>query len=106
MNDDIIKTDSYDFDYRIEKGVVMAFFYDELDVHCRALEPIMEEVADIYYDFIRVIAVEVEQSPDVASIFAIDTLPTVIIFKDGRIGARITGINPPNVYENAIEDLL
>ena len=52
------------------------------------------------------IAVDVEQSPDVADIFALNTLPTVIIFKDGKIGARIEGVNPPTVYENAIEDLI
>ena len=106
MNNDIIKVDSYDFDQRIEKGIVLALFYDELDTHCRALEPILEEVADTYYDFARVIALEVEQSPDTASIFAINTLPTVIIFKDGKIAARIEGINPASTYENAIEDLI
>ena len=36
MNEDIIKADSYDFDRRIEKGIVLAFFYDEFDTHCRA----------------------------------------------------------------------
>lgn len=106
MNEDIIRVDSYDFDRRIEKGIVLAFFYDEFDTHCKALESIMEEVSDVYYEFARVIAVDVEQSPDVADIFALNTLPTVIIFKDGKIGARIEGVNPPTVYENAIEDLI
>ncbi len=106
MNHDIIRTDSYDFDRRIEKGVVLVFFYDEMDNHCRAFVPIMEEVADTYYEFARVVAIEVVQSPDVAAIFAIETLPTAIVFRDGRMGARIEGINPPHVYENAIEDLL
>ena len=106
MNEDIIKVDSYDFDYRIEKGIVLAYFYDELDTHCRALEPILEEVANTYYEYARVIALEVEQSPDVASIFAIETVPTVIIFKDGKMGARIEGINPAVAYENAIEDFI
>ena len=106
MNDDIIRTDSYDFDHRIEHGIVLALFYDELDTHCRALIPILEEVADLYYDYARIIALEVEQSPDIAEIFAVNTLPTVILFKDGKMYGRIENINPSTAYENAIEDLI
>ena len=106
MNDDIIKADSYDFDHRIEHGIVLALFYDELDTHCRALIPILEEVADTYYKYARIIAVEVEQSPDIAEIFAVNTLPTVLLFKDGRLYGRIENMNPPTAYENAIEDLI
>ena len=63
-------------------------------------------MADLYYEYARVIAIDVEQSPDVADVFAVDTLPSVIIFKDGNIMARIEGVNPPTVYENAIEDIM
>ena len=106
MKDDIIKADSYDFDRRIENGIKLVFFYEEFNAHCKALEQVLEEVADVYYDYARVIAIDVEQSSDVADVFAVDTLPSVIIFKDGNIMARIEGANSPTVYENAIEDII
>lgn len=106
MNEDIIYVDSYDFDERIEFGIVMVNFCSNQDVQCRAIEPIIEEIADQYYYNIRVLALDVEQSPDIANIFKIDILPTVIIFKNGKIASRIRGANPPSVYSEALDEIL
>ena len=106
MNSDIIPVDSYDFDERIESGVVMVDFYSEWCVHSKGIEPIIEEIADQYYDSIRVLALDVEQSPDVAMHYEIETTPTIIIFKDGKIAHRITGANPPSTYTDALEEIL
>ncbi|MGN0469463.1 MAG: thioredoxin family protein [Acutalibacteraceae bacterium] len=106
MNDDIIPVDSYDFDERIEKGIVMVDFYAEWCVHSKGIEPIIEEIADEYYDSIRVLALDVEQSPDIAMHYEIETTPTIIIFKDGKIAHRITGANPPSTYSDALDELL
>lgn len=106
MNDDIIYADSYDFDIRIEHGIKLVFFYTEWCVQSRGLIPILEEIADEYYDYIRIVAVDVEQSPDLASVFAIEQTPTVIFFKGGNMTERINGANPPNAYIDVIEDML
>ncbi len=106
MNEDIIRIDSYDFDSRIETGVSLVLFYAEWCVHSRGLEPIIEEIADRYYDSIRVLALDIEQSPDVAARCGIDNTPTVIVFKDGKAAEYIRGANPPSVYADCIEDIL
>ena len=106
MNDDIIPVDSYDFDERIEFGVVVVDFYGGQDVHSRAIEPIIEEIADQYYDSIRVLALDVEQSSDIAERFCIDTIPTVIIFNNGKAEAKLIGANPPSAYSEIIDDIL
>ena len=106
MNDDIIPVDSFDFDERTESGIVMVEFYSEWCVHSKGIEPIIEEIANEYYDSVRVLALDVEQSPDVAMRFAIETTPTIIIFNNGKIVQRITGANPPSVYSEALDDLI
>ena len=106
MNEDIIPVDSYDFDERIENGIVMVDFYAEWCVHSKGIEPIIEEIADQYYDSIRVLALDVEQSPDVAIRYEIETTPTIIIFKDGKIAQRITGANPPSTYSDALDEII
>lgn len=106
MNEDIIPVDSYDFDERIEFGAVMVYFYYEQDVHSRAMEPIIEEIADQYYDSIRVLALDVEQSADIAERFCIDTVPTIIIFNNSKVVARLAGVNPPSAYSEIIDEIL
>lgn len=106
LSDDIIYADSFDFDERIEHGVRLVLFFSQFCVQSRGLLPIIEEIADIYYDSIRVIAVDVEQSPDLASVFAIDQTPVVLFFKNGRLKERINGANPPDAYTDVLDDLL
>ena len=106
MNNDIIYIDSYDFDRRIEHGVTAVLFFSEWCVHSRGLMPILEEVADLYYDSIRIMALDIEQSPDVASVFAVDQTPTVLFFIDGKLACRLAGANPASVYAEVIEELL
>ena len=106
MSDAIIYIDSYDFDMRIEHGVSMVLFFSEWCVQSHGMIPIIEDIADEYYDQMRVYALDVEQSPDVASVFAIDTTPTAIIFKDGKIVERLTGANPPTSYTDILSDVL
>ena len=66
---------------------------------------IIDEIASQYFDCIRVLSLDVEQSPDIAIHYAIDTVPSVLFFKDGRISEKIEGANPPSVYTDIIEAL-
>lgn len=105
MCEDVILVDSYDFDDRINDGIVMVFFFEHENVQSRGLEMIIDEIASEYFDSIRVLALDVEQSPDIAMHYAVDTVPSVIFFKDGRISEKIEGANPPSVYTDIIEAL-
>lgn len=105
MCEDVIMVDSYDFDDRIYDGIVMVFFYSYENVQSRGLETIIDEIAAEYGDSIRVLALDVEQSPDIAIHYAIDTIPSVLFFKDGRISEKIEGANPPSVYTEIIDAL-
>lgn len=106
LSDDIIYVDSCDFDSRIEHGFNVVFFYSQWCSQSRSMMPIMEEIADEYYDVLRVLAVDVEQSADVANVFAVDTTPTVICFKNGYLLERITEANPKSVYTDLLDTLL
>lgn len=84
----------------------LVFFYSDQCVQSRGLLSILEELADTYYDSIRVLAVDVEQSPDLADVFAVDQTPVVLLFHNGRLSERINGANPPSAYTDVIDELL
>lgn len=106
MSDDIIYADSYDFEDRIRYGIRMVFFYSEWCVQSRGILPMIEDIASEYYDSIRVVAVDIEQSPDLASVFAIDGTPVVLFFKGGKLMERINDANPLSAYTDVIDDLI
>lgn len=106
MNNDIIYTDSYDFFDRIESGLVLAFFYEHNDHQCRLMEQIIDELSDIYNDGLVILAADVEQSPGLAEHYQIESVPMVLIFKDGEVIEAVEGANLSDVYKDIIDELI
>ena len=104
--DEIIRVDSYDFDDRAGFGIVIALFYEYQDPSGRMMMSVMEELAEEYEDQITVLAVDMEQSPDLAMRFETEISPTVIIFRNGEEQERTEGMNSPNVYSDIISELI
>lgn len=63
---------------------------------CKALAPILENVAEEYNGKLRVAKLDIDASPDTPTRFNIRGVPTVILFKDGREIARHVGLAPKN----------
>ncbi len=99
----IIHTDSYEFDDRIYSPAVLVYFYDHRDNNCRGFEYVIEEVARHYEETLTVLAVDIEQSPDIAYRYLVENLPFVIMFRDGEPIGDLEGANLPEVYFDLIE---
>lgn len=106
MNDYIIRIDSYDYEERLESGISLVFFYEYTDTGSRALESIMEEIAEKYSEQIRVYAVDAEQSPDIFLHYGVESVPSVLFLKNGETVEMIEGANLSYIYEEIIEELL
>lgn len=106
MNDDIILTDSYDFDDRIENGLVLVFYFDHYDPTSRAVEEIIDELSQEYSESIITLAVDVEQSPDLAYRMKVETVPTTAVYSKGREAVRAEGANMSSVYREMLDDVI
>jgi thioredoxin 1 len=58
---------------------------------CKALAPIVEKLADEYKGKIRVGKLDVDDSPAVATKFGVRSIPTVLVFKEGKISGTHVG---------------
>lgn len=103
---DIILIDSYDFEDKIYDGVIMLIFSQAYHPQSRAMVPIFEEIAEEYYERVKVFEVDIEQSPDIAWRFSIESIPSVAMICDGKLKELITGANPPSMYIDALESIL
>ena len=60
---------------------------------CRMLSPIVDEVADERTD-IKVGKVNVDEQPDLAAQFGVMSIPTLLVFRDGKLTRQAVGARP------------
>jgi thioredoxin 1 len=60
---------------------------------CKVQSPILKEVASELGDKVRVIKIDVDQNPDLASQYQIRGVPTLMIFKNGEVKYRQAGLH-------------
>ncbi|MCS7273260.1 MAG: thioredoxin [Fimbriimonadales bacterium] len=69
---------------------------------CRLLEPVVEELARQYADKLKVLKVDVDQEPQLAAQYGIMSIPTLLLFKNGRVVEQIVGAMPKGAIEQRI----
>ena len=86
--------------------LVLVDLYATWCTPCKALAPVLEELADKYADKIKVVKVNVDEEESIAAKFGIASIPTVIFFKNGQTAASFIGLRSASEIEKMIEKLL
>ena len=73
---------------------VLVDFWAEWCPPCRKLTPVIEALADEYAGRVKVVKVDVDQSPDVAGRYGIFSIPTLLLFREGRVLEQSVGFRP------------
>ncbi len=79
---------------------VLVDFWAEWCGPCRMVSPIVQRIAQEFTGRLRVVKVNVDQKPEIAAHYEIQGIPTLIIFKQGKIVWRQSGALP---YESLIQ---
>lgn len=61
---------------------------------CKMLEPILKELADQWAGKVHIVKVDVDQNPELAMQYNVMGVPTVMLFRDGKVLERVTGYQP------------
>ena len=70
---------------------------------CKAVGPIVEELAEQFKDSIKVMKLNVDDSQKSALAYGVRSIPTIILFKDGKILDSLIGLVPKERLENFIK---
>lgn len=83
--------------------VVLVDFWASWCGPCQMVSPVIDELSEEYKGKIKVGKVNVDEQGELASNFAIVSIPTVILFKNGKIEERLVGAYSKDSYEDLIE---
>jgi thioredoxin 1 len=69
---------------------------------CKAMAPILQQLAGKVGDKARIIKIDVDRNPEIASNFNISGVPTLMVFKKGEMKWRQSGVVQANALEQVI----
>ncbi|MBJ7296363.1 MAG: thioredoxin [Dolichospermum sp.] len=73
---------------------------------CRMVAPVVEEIAEQYEGQIKVVKVNTDENPQIASQYGIRSIPTLMIFKGGDKVDMVVGAVPKTTLANTLEKYL
>ena len=91
-SDNIKKLEEKDFQAEISSGVTLVDFYADWCGPCRMLTPVLDQVAQDVKGKASVVKVDIDQAQKVTEDLQITSVPTLILFKEGKEVKRIIGL--------------
>ena len=99
-----------DFNFQSEvldsKVPVLVDFWATWCGPCRAIAPMIDQVATEYVGKAKVAKLDIDKAGVVASRYGIQAVPTFIVFKDGKEAARMLGGKPKGAFTSALDNAL
>ena len=73
---------------------------------CRLVSPVVESIGDAHGEKIAVAKVNTDENQQLAMRYSIFSIPTLIVFKDGREAARVVGFMPQEAMEERLREYI
>jgi thioredoxin 1 len=72
---------------------------------CKMMTPILHEVKEAMGDKVRIIKIDVDKNPEASNQFQVQGVPTLIIFKQGKIKWRQSGVIPAKELQQVLSNV-
>ena len=97
-----------DFERLVLKSelVTVVDFYADWCGPCRLVGPVIEGLSSSYDGKVKFVKVDVDSNQRLAARYGIQSIPTVMVFRNGMVADRIVGAVPAQVYKQRIDRAL
>ncbi|PLW93099.1 MAG: thioredoxin, partial [Marinilabiliales bacterium] len=96
-SDLIIHLNDSNFKTHIRNGIVIVDFWAEWCQPCKMMVPVLNQIAEEEKGNVKVCKLNVDKVRKTAAKFAVKSIPTLVVFKNGKEMKRIVGVKPKGV---------
>ncbi len=98
MSDLVAHITDQDFPTTVQQGVTLVDFWAPWCGPCRMIAPVLDELAGELQGKAKIVKINVDENPEVAGSFGIMSIPTLLLFKDGKkIDQKVGGQPKPQL---------
>ena len=81
---------------------VIVDFWAEWCAPCHQVAPVLDAIAEERGDSIKVVKLNIDEDPEIASQYGVVSIPTIVLFKDGEPSAAAIGAQPKKMLEESL----
>ncbi|MDP5275749.1 thioredoxin [Chengkuizengella axinellae] len=85
------------FDQTISQGVTLVDFWAPWCGPCKIQLPIVEELAGELNGKVTIAKINVDENPELAALYSVQSIPTLLIFQNGEVAERMVGVQSKEV---------
>ena len=103
-SDKIVQVNAANFESEVLQSdkPVLVDFWAEWCAPCKAIAPVLDELADEVADTFKIAKLNVDESQEVASRFGIRAIPTLLVFAGGEVKDQIDGLRSKDDLKAAL----
>ena len=98
----IVTATDQNFTEHTNDGLALVDFWAPWCGPCKMIAPVLEEIDDEMSDQVKIVKLDVDENQETASKYGVMSIPTLLLFKDGKVVDQVVGFQP----KEALVDLI